>query len=505
MRHAVIAAAITAVMCGCRGDSPAPSDVTIDPYPTAKITLSPDTATLTIGDSVQLQVTAQELPNTVTFASSNTDVVTVSSNGKVQAIGVGMALVTATSTVQNGAVDAALISVLDREAPNVPAELEVLGTAGPLFYTTTEVAEANGYAYTGTCCTEGSNKVFVWDVKGTTPRMVDTLDLGGVFYVGDVTISDDKSLLLVSTDAGAQPGVAVYSIANPAKPRFLDRWIGQPWNDTLPQFRRGTHTAKFGRVNGKLYIFGQATPNILVLDASDPQHLREVLTYRSAPQPGSTHDVLVRDGLLFTGDYETFGIWDVGGSRGGSPDKPVLISRTRIPGAYVHNFWWMQDKQTGSKKYLFVGDEGPGFYPVRTSGDIHVFDISNIDAPKEVAFFHVLAKTTSNGETAGPHNFGADEEKGVIYAAFYNGGVRAIDARGDLSNCPGAQRARNGLCDLRLMGRELARGLVDGHVHGGVLHKGEVGIWGVVFDNGRVYAADMLHGLHILDTSEVQR
>ncbi|HUP90256.1 MAG TPA: Ig-like domain-containing protein [Longimicrobiales bacterium] len=502
MKFAVIAMALIACFA-CSHDKPVTDTVVSEPYPTAKVSLSPDTATLTIGDSVQLHVTVQDLPVSVTYASSNSEVVTVSANGRVQATGVGMALVTATSTINSGAVDAALITVLERNAPNVPGELEVIGTEGPLYYMTTEVAEANGFAYTGTCCTEGSNKAFVWNVQGNIPRMVDTLDLGGVFYVGDVTISDDKSLLLVSTDAGAQPGVSVYSLANPAKPQLLDRWIGQPYNDTLPDRRRGTHTAKFGRVNGKLYIFGQYTPNIVVLDASDPRKLREIRIFRTSDLL-ATHDVLVRDGYLFTGDYETFAIWDVGGARGGTPANPVLVSRTRIPNAYVHNFWWMQDKKTGNKKYLFVGDEGPGYYPVRTSGDIHVFDITSLDVPKEVAFFHVLANTTSNGETAGPHNFHADEDSGILYAAFYNGGVRAIDARGDLSNCPGA-RARNGLCDLRLMGRELARGLVDGHVHNGVLHKGEVGIWGVFYDNGRVYAADMLHGLHILDASELRR
>jgi hypothetical protein len=73
----------------------------------------------------------------------------------------------------------------------------------------------------------------------------------------------------------------------------------------------------------------------------------------------------------------------------------------------------------------------------------------------------------------------------VLYAAYYNGGVRAIDVRGDLSACTDTYRDGLGRCDLGKMGREKGRGL-----------QGEgadpVFIWGVHHDNGAVYASDML-------------
>jgi hypothetical protein len=101
-----------------------------------------------------------------------------------------------------------------------------------------------------------------------------------------------------------------------------------------------------------------------------------------------------------------------------------------------------------------------------------------MSAPVEVAFFRVPG--------AGTHNFSMDETRGILYAAFYNGGVRAIDVTGDLSSCTPAQRSLDGRCDLRLMGRELATGLFA---------EAPVYVWGVHFTGDKVYASDMLNGL----------
>ena len=100
-----------------------------------------------------------------------------------------------------------------------------------------------------------------------------------------------------------------------------------------------------------------------------------------------------------------------------------------------------------------------------------------MSAPREVAFYHV--------DGAGTHNFSVDEERGILYAAYYNAGVRAIDVRGDLSTCSGDQKAADGRCDLRKMGRELAAGLASAQTF----------IWGVHFDGSFVYASDMLSGI----------
>jgi hypothetical protein len=86
---------------------------------------------------------------------------------------------------------------------------------------------------------------------------------------------------------------------------------------------------------------------------------------------------------------------------------------------------------------------------------------------------------------AGTHNFSVDETRGILYAAYYNGGVRAIDVSGDLSSCDAASKS-GGRCDLGKMGREIASG------PNGI---GPVYVWGVQLAGGRVYASDMLNGI----------
>ena len=71
---------------------------------------------------------------------------------------------------------------------------------------------------------------------------------------------------------------------------------------------------------------------------------------------------------------------------------------------------------------------------------------------------------------AGAHNFWMDERRQILYAAYYNGGVVALDVSGELSG------------DLpdRLLGQHPSR------------RRGGTYIWGVQLANGSLYASDML-------------
>ena len=104
---------------------------------------------------------------------------------------------------------------------------------------------------------------------------------------------------------------------------------------------------------------------------------------------------------------------------------------------------------------------------------------ADLAQPREVAFYH--------DGTAGTHNFSVDEASGILYAAYYNGGVRALDVRGDLGSCTDAQKSTDGRCDLEKMGRLVARGLADGAP--------PVYVWGVEWTASALYASDMLGGL----------
>jgi hypothetical protein len=322
----------------------------------------------------------------------------------------------------------------------------------------------------------------------TAPKLVDSLIVAGATTLGDIAISDDGGLLVVATErtGGA---IVIYSLTNPLHPALLTRYSTANTNP-------GVHTAEIGRVNGKLYGFLSIDPlntipaRLVTVDLSIPSAPREVFT-KVIGNP-FVHDTFLRDGLLFLALWDDgMQIWDVGGGgKGGTPEVPVVLGTVKTLGGEVHNVWWYQDP-SGGKRFAFVGQEGPGSVGSASSGDIHVVDISNLAAPKEVAFYRVPG--------AGTHNFSVDEKNGVLYAAYYNGGVRAIDVRGDLGSCSASQQDVNlpaGLtrCDLKLMGRELGAGLVE-------LNR-QISVWGVQYLNGTVYASDMLSGLFILNAAK---
>jgi LVIVD repeat len=237
-------------------------------------------------------------------------------------------------------------------------------------------------------------------------------------------------------------------------------------------------------VNGTLYAFLSIDPGVsaparlTILDLSDPANPHEV--FSQVMGNPFVHDVFVRDGILFTALWDDgLTIWDVGGGgHGGTPASPVALGNVRTLGGSVHNVWWFHDSTTGSKQYAFVGEEGPSAGIGSSSGDIHVVDVSDFANPREVAFYHV--------DGAGTHNFSMDEGRGILYAAYYNAGVRAIDARGALGDCADGERDSRGRCDLVKMKRELAVGLPS---------DGSVFVWGVQRDGDYVYASDMINGI----------
>ena len=194
------------------------------------------------------------------------------------------------------------------------------------------------------------------------------------------------------------------------------------------------------------------------------------------PQYG-IHDTFVRDGIAFVSAWNTgMIIYDVGnGLKGGSPSNPVEISRlvtgdNGVPGGpAVHNSWWFHNPVTNEKKYLFIGQEGPARIADTSSGDLHVVDVSTLTAPREVASLRIPG--------AGVHNFWMDEARQVLYAAFYNGGVVALDVSGILAG------------DLTSRIRAQAR-------PGGV---GNTFTWGVMLAGGSLWTSDFLSGFWKLD------
>lgn len=378
---------------------------------------------------------------------------------------------------------------LATEAQTIP----VLGMARDCARLTAQVAVHGSHAYTSTWRSrEGvpGNVVTVWDVSGNAPRLVDSLHIDGVTIARDVQVSDDGGLLGVATEGGGG-SLALYSLANPSKPVLVSRYQSD-------HTKRAVYAAELARTGGTLYAFLSADipgSRLAVLDLSDPASPREVLI---RPIGGPLiHDTFVRDSLLFTAlQADGVSIWDIGGSRGGTPANPVLVSTARLatdslnPVVYAEHPWWFHDPTTGSRRWLFLSAQGHSSDEVSTSsGAIHVVDLGDLANPRHVAIYSL------NGPNVGAHHLTVDEESGVLYVAYREAGVRALDVRGDLSSCTAAQRTAAGLCDLRRVGREL----------GFALASPQRVAWGVTHLGNRVYVSDMVNGLWTLDITALKR
>ena len=208
----------------------------------------------------------------------------------------------------------------------------------------------------------------------------------------------------------------------------------------------------------------------------DPVLQPQLVATVPVPSNYGIHDTFVRDGLAFVSAWNSgMLIYDVGnGVAGGSPSAPRLVSSIITSangiagGPAVHNSWWFHNPVTGAKKYLFIGQEGPSTLGVSASGDIHIVDVSNLAAPTEVGFIRVPG--------AGTHNFWMDEARQVLYAAYYNGGVIAVDVSGTLAG--------------DMSNRIIAQARMAGDA---------TYTWGVMLAGNTLYATDMGTGFWALD------
>ncbi len=322
---------------------------------------------------------------------------------------------------------------------------------------------ADGYGYSGTWGfrSRAGNAVKIWQLDGTgAPTLVDSIITPGIGTVSDIEVSPDGQWLVFTAEGGSDNGIHVYELTAPGVPVFRAKSL----------VGTGLHTGTLAVIGGKLYAFtakDPGSPALIIYDLS--QAASGVITpVSSTPIPPNygIHDTFVRDGYAFVFAWdEGLYIFDVGnGSNGGTVAAPVQVSHTLGFGGETHNGWWFHNPTNGEKKYLFIGEEGPGGVGTSSSGDIHVVDVSNLAAPVEVASFHLPG--------AGVHNFWMDEPAQRLYAAYYNGGVVALDVSGTLSG-------------------NLSTRLISQLKPGGA---GQTYVWGVMLYNGSLYVSDMISG-----------
>ena len=328
--------------------------------------------------------------------------------------------------------------------------------------------DGRDYAYTGTHARGGGERMFVWDV--TDPAAVVLMDsvVVNARVVNDVKVSADASWAIITREGASnrRNGIVVLDLANPAHPRII--------SELTDSLTAGIHNVW---INGNVvYSVNDGTSAMHILDLSDPSAPRHVGRWELRPgeTDKSLHDVWAEDGYAYLSYWDDgLVILDVGaGTHGGTPTEPVFVSSFAYGMGNTHAAW-----REGN--YVFLGDEIGTSDGMR--GYVHVVDVSDIDNPREVGKYEV--------PEAGAHNLWVED--GLMYIAYYQGGLRIVDVSGELRG------------DLYRQGREVGRYRTSAAIGEGITPLSAMA-WGPQPHKGNIFVSDMNSGLWVIKYARPQ-
>jgi hypothetical protein len=343
-----------------------------------------------------------------------------------------------------------------------------------------------------------ADRIYSFDIKDpASPRKVDSLVVDAR-TVNDISTTPDGKIGVLTREGASsrKNGLVFLDLSEPLHPKVLSEFT-----ETLTG---GVHSAY---IDGHyVYATDDATGALRIISFENPRAPKEVSSWAvseanmgTRPQASggvsaagrTLHDVQVKDGLAYLA-YWRHGlvILDVGnGMKGGSPDKPQLVSQL------VYNVadYYPPDMIAGThavfryKNYVFLGDEVfPAVFNlasrarIHALGRVHVVDVSDIEHPRKVAEYNV--------PDMGSHNMWVEDD--VMYIGYYEGGLRALDVSGELRG------------DLMAQGREIGvvwTGSPDGY------RPNLPFAWGAQPHKGMIYVSDINSGLWVAKLTEAPR
>ena len=396
---------------------------------------------------------------------------------------------TVTASLGNRSADA-VISLAPRD---VRRPLSVVGRLPRTRFNTEEVwLHPNGeVAYLGSG--GGGDVLYTIDIANPAAPVVTDSIVANTRRVNDVMTTPDGKFLVFTREGAAdrRNGVVFASLEDPRHPKVISEFT--------QGVTAGVHSSfiyKDPRYGQHVFLTNDGTGALHVLNIDDPYNPREVAQWKTQnrPEAGRTlHDIDVQDGLLY-GSWWNDGlvILDVGnGIKGGTPSNPVFVTQYK----YDLNALYRDVEATGGpgfirgthtawrhRNYVFIADEvfpSSGVQGAkdaaagRAYGRLQVIDISDLDAPKSVAWYEP--------EYGGVHNVWVAGDS--LYIGAYNAGFRVFDVSGELRG------------DLRAQGREI------GHLNTADMdgrERNTAMTWGVVVRDGLAYVNDMNNGLWIV-------
>jgi hypothetical protein len=337
------------------------------------------------------------------------------------------------------------------------------------------------------------DRVYALDISDpSSPRITDSVMVDARVINDVMSTADGKHAVLTRENASSRRnGIVVLSLEDPAHPTQIAEYTetvsgGVHSAFVYTQAKHGTH----------VYLTDDATGSMRVIDLNDPRNPKEIGRWQTdrAPTGRVLHDIDVQDGLAYLSYWnDGLVILDIGnGMKGGTPNAPTLVSQLKYdlddlyrnveaeggPGFIrgTHTAW-------RHKNYIFVGDEVfsatpqgvtmPGMGLGKANGRLHVIDVSDVNKPRQVAWYEPRDGGTHNVWVAGD----------TLYLGDYQGGLRVLDISGELRG------------DLLAQDREMA------HVHTGDAQgtlPNAAMAWGAFYHKGLVWVNDMFSGLWVI-------
>jgi hypothetical protein len=321
-----------------------------------------------------------------------------------------------------------------------------------------------------------------------TPSITDSV-MVDARTINDVMTTEDGKFGVITREGAStrKNGIVILSFEDPAHPK--------PISEFTETVTGGVHSTFIYR--GYVYLTDDATGSLRVIDIRDPYKPKQVARWQTRPDEAGNflHDIDVKDGLAYLSYWnEGLVILDVGnGIKRGSPENPQLVTQYK----YDLNSLYREVEAVGGPgfirgthtawragKYVFVGDEvfsatprpteGGGVVGLgRAYGRLHVLDVSDLERPREVAYYEP--------KDGGSHNVWVAGD--TLYLGDYQGGLRVLDISGELRG------------DLLRQGREMAH-VVTGDAKGVVPNAPNA--WGAIYRDGLVYVPDINSGLWIV-------
>jgi hypothetical protein len=334
-----------------------------------------------------------------------------------------------------------------------------------------------------------SDRIYAIDLSNRAAPVITDSIVADARVVNDLMTTEDGKFGVMTREGASnrKNGIVVLSFEDPAHPK--------PIAEFTETVTGGVHSTFV--YQGHVYLTDDATGSMRVIDIRDPYHPTQVGRWQTPRSEAGRmlHDIDVKDGLAYLSYWnDGLVILDVGnGVKGGSPAKPELVSQYK----YDLNALYRNVEAVGGPgfirgthtawragRYVFVGDEvfsakprptdGGGVVGLgRAFGRLHVIDVSDLGAPREVAYYEP--------EDGGSHNVWVAGD--TLYMGDYQGGLRVLDISGELRG------------DLQAQGREIAHA-VTGDAKGSVPNAANA--WGAIYRDGYIYVPDINSGLWIV-------